>query len=44
MSSIEKLPPALPSMWRAMKRGYDAEPWMLSVSFGLALVAALPDS
>jgi ATP-binding cassette subfamily B protein len=31
-------------MWRAMKRGYDAEPWMISLSFGLALLAALPDS
>src|SRR5690348_16528807 len=44
MSSTDKLPPALPSMWRAMKRGYDAEPWMISASFGLALAAALPDS
>jgi ATP-binding cassette subfamily B protein len=44
MSSTDKLPPALSSMWRAMKRGYDAEPWMISVSFGLALLAALPDS
>ena len=39
-----EMPPALPSMWRALKRGYDAEPWMISVSFGLALLAALPDS
>src|SRR5262249_25262540 len=38
------LPAALPSMWRAMKRGYQAEPLLLSVSFGLALLAALPDS
>ena len=30
-----EMPPALPSMWRALKRGYDAEPLLLSVSFGL---------
>ena len=38
------LPPALPAMWRALKRGYAAEPWLISVSFGLALLAALPDA
>jgi ATP-binding cassette subfamily B protein len=31
-------------MWRALKRGYEAEPWLLSVSFGLSLLAALPDA
>jgi ATP-binding cassette subfamily B protein len=31
-------------MWRALKRGYDAEPLLLSVAFGLALLAALPDA
>ena len=31
-------------MWRALKRGYQAEPLLLSVSFGLALLAALPDA
>jgi len=44
MSSIERLPPALPSMWRALKRGYEAEPLLLAVSFGLSLLAALPDA
>src|SRR5258706_6956972 len=47
MSSSEKLvpvPAALPAMWRALKRGYDAEPLLLAVSFGLALLAALPDA
>ncbi len=47
MSSTEKLvpvPAALPAMWRALKRGYDAEPLLLAVSFGLALLAALPDA
>lgn len=38
------MPPALSSMWRALKRGYQAEPLLLSVSFGLALLAALPDA
>jgi ATP-binding cassette subfamily B protein len=31
-------------MWRALKRGYEAEPLLLSVSFGLSLLAALPDA
>jgi ATP-binding cassette subfamily B protein len=31
-------------MWRALKRGYQAEPLLLSVAFGLALLAALPDA
>jgi ATP-binding cassette subfamily B protein len=31
-------------MWRALVRGYRAEPWLLSVSFGLSLLAALPDA
>ena len=44
MSSTDDLPPALPAMWRALKRGYQAEPLLLSVSFGLALLAALPDA
>ncbi len=43
MSSHDDLPPALPSMWRALKRGYAAEPWLLIVAFGFALLAAVPD-
>jgi ATP-binding cassette subfamily B protein len=31
-------------MWRALKRGYESEPWLLTVAFGLALVAAVPDA
>ena len=38
------LPAALPAMWRALKRGYDAEPRLLVVAFTLSLVAALPDA
>ena len=44
LSSLDKLPPAVPSMLRALKRAYAAEPVLLGVSFGLALLAALPDS
>lgn len=44
MNSTEVLPAALPSMWRALKRGYDAEPLLLMVAFTLSLVAALPDA
>jgi ATP-binding cassette subfamily B protein len=44
MSSIDDLPPALTSMWRALKRGYEAEPTLLVVAFGLSLLAALPDA
>ena len=45
MSSTDvPLPPALRSMWRALARGYQAEPLLLSVSFGLSLLAALPDA
>ncbi|HWB08235.1 MAG TPA: ABC transporter ATP-binding protein [Pirellulales bacterium] len=52
MSSLEPsraaitddLPPALSSMWRLCKLGYRFEPGMLSASFLLALLAALPDA
>jgi len=42
--SVVELPPALSSMWRALVRGYQAEPLLLSVAFGLALLAAVPDA
>ncbi|MGH9672836.1 MAG: ATP-binding cassette domain-containing protein, partial [Bryobacteraceae bacterium] len=44
MPSIDQLPPAIPSMWRALKRGYQAEPRLISASIGLSLLAALPDA
>ena len=44
MSSHDDLPPALPAMWRALKRGYEAEPMLLVVAFSLSLLAALPDA
>jgi ATP-binding cassette subfamily B protein len=42
--TLEDLPPALSSMWRLCKLGYRNEPGLLVVSFGLALLAALPDA
>ena len=44
MSSVDDLPPALPAMWRALVRGYRAEPRLISIAFGLSLLAALPDA
>ena len=44
MSSPERLPPALPSMWRLLKLGYSHEPRMMLASFGLSQLAALPDA
>jgi ATP-binding cassette subfamily B protein len=31
-------------MWRALKRGYESEPRLLVVAFGLSLLAAVPDA
>jgi ATP-binding cassette subfamily B protein len=44
MLSPDTLPPALSSMWRALKRAHEAEPRLLAVSLSLALLAALPDA
>src|SRR5712692_1363196 len=44
MSSTDGIPRALPAMWRALKRGYEAEPLLLSAAAGLSLLAALPDA
>src|SRR5438128_8311109 len=44
MKPVDNLPPALPAMWRALKRGYQAEPLLLAFAFGLSLLAALPDA
>ncbi len=40
----DDMPPALSSMWRALKRAHQAEPRLLAVSFGLSMLAALPDA
>src|SRR5437867_5771188 len=44
MRPVDDLPPAIPAMWRALKRGYQAEPLLLAVAFGFSLLAALPDA
>jgi len=44
MKRIDDMPAALPAMWRALKRGYQAEPLLLSVALGLSLISALPDA
>ena len=41
---LDELPAALPSMWRAVKRGFAAEPALLAIAFVLSLLAALPDA
>jgi len=43
-SSPDRLPPALPAMWRALKLGYRHEPRMMITSFALSQLAALPDA
>src|SRR5258707_1350471 len=40
----DDMPPALSSMWRALKRAHQSEPRLLAVSFGLSMLAALPDA
>ena len=42
--TLEALPPALPSMWRLCKLGYQHEPQLIVAAFVLALFAALPDA
>src|SRR5690242_9629117 len=41
---VDELPPALSSMWRLVRLGYRHEPRLLTVSFLLALFAAVPDA
>jgi ATP-binding cassette subfamily B protein len=40
----DDLPPTLSSMWRLCKLGYQFEPALMLISFGLVLLAALPDA
>ena len=40
----DPLPPALSSMWRLCKLGYQHEPRLMLVAFVLALLSALPDA
>ena len=41
---LDEMPPGLSSMWRALVRAHQAEPRLLGVSFGLSMLAALPDA
>ena len=43
-AALDDMPAALPSMWRAVKRGYDTEPALIAIAFALSLLAALPDA
>jgi ATP-binding cassette subfamily B protein len=43
-NATDSMPGAWPSMWRAIVRAREAEPLLLTVSFSLALLAALPDA
>ncbi|HEV8000687.1 MAG TPA: hypothetical protein VGP63_12460, partial [Planctomycetaceae bacterium] len=40
----DELPPAISSMWRLCKLGYQHEPGLLLAAFLLVLLAALPDA
>src|SRR3954471_8902721 len=40
----DDLPPALSSMWRLCKLGYQHEPGLIVAAFLLSLIAALPDA
>ena len=40
----DELPPALSSMWRLCKLGYQHEPGLMVAAFVLSLLAALPDA
>lgn len=42
--SAEGLPRALPTLRRSMRLAYDAEPRLISLSLGLAILEAVPDS
>src|SRR5215469_1698585 len=41
---LDRLPPALSSMWRLCRLGFSYEPALMGVSFVLALLAAVPDA
>jgi ATP-binding cassette, subfamily B, bacterial len=40
----DELPPAMESMWRLVKLGYQSEPKLIVTAFVLSLLAALPDA
>jgi ATP-binding cassette, subfamily B, bacterial len=44
LETLEPLPPALSSMWRLCKLGYQHEPMLMLSAFVLSLLAAVPDA
>jgi ATP-binding cassette, subfamily B, bacterial len=40
----DDLPPAVASIWRMLRLGYQSEPKLLVAAFGLTVLAALPDA
>src|SRR5215472_1433539 len=43
-AAVDKLPPAISSMWRLCKLGFRYEPALMGTAFILALLAAVPDA
>jgi ATP-binding cassette subfamily B protein len=43
-TALDDLPPAVSSMWRVCKLGYQHEPALIVAAFTLTLVSALPDA
>jgi ATP-binding cassette, subfamily B, bacterial len=43
-ADLDDLPPALRSMWRLCRLGFEYEPALMGVAFVLTLLAALPDA
>jgi ATP-binding cassette, subfamily B, bacterial len=39
-----RLPGTLPTLWRSMRLAYEAEPRLIALSLGMALLEAVPDS
>lgn len=42
-TSTEQLPGTTEALWRSMKLGFRAEPWLLTLALGASLAAAVPD-
>lgn len=42
MSKPSKLPSVLPALWRSLRLGFAAEPWLFAASFVLAATAWIP--
>jgi ATP-binding cassette subfamily B protein len=44
LPSVDALPSSLSSLWRSLRLGYRAEPWLLVLAFGTTIAAAIPDA